>query len=351
MKPHVPPAALATFQPVLGRLCAESSDRFGFRDARIVPAGFEERPFSYLLRAAVHRGEIETPALHVFVKIFKEKDASAGIDMRARVIQDFEVTSRIHAFMSAWPDLGVVKPVACYADLLTIVTEQANGDTLLDRVERDASWLAGTARVEPVAAALESVGRWLKRFQGYEPNDGRVSAADLREYVDVRLVRLVERRVIAESRRQQILEHLRRLGAAVPAAALAEVATHGDVAPANVLIDGSRIVMLDFAMAKRGTTLHDLSRLHMQLDLLRAKPQFRRAVTARLQQALLRGFDPALRPADPLFRLLSMLHRVNHFGTMAFRREPFPASLLNRRTRAMHSRWIDAELASPVTSP
>jgi hypothetical protein len=84
----------------------------------------------------------------------------------------------------------------------------------------------------------------------------------------------------------------------------------------------------------------------MQIDLLRAKPQFRRPVLARLQSALLEGLDPSLTPERPLFRLLSMLHHVNHFGTVSLRRERFPARLLNRRVARMHRRWIEGELSA-----
>ena len=84
----------------------------------------------------------------------------------------------------------------------------------------------------------------------------------------------------------------------------------------------------------------------MQLALLRAKPQFRHRVIAPLQDALLRGFDPGLTPRYPLFRLLSMLHHVNHLGTLALRHESLPGRLVSARAIAMHRRWIDAELGA-----
>jgi len=58
------------------------------------------------------------------------------------------------------------------------------------------------------------------------------------------------------------------------------------------------------------------------------------------------GLDPSLRPERPLFRLLSMLHHVNHFGTVSLRRESLPARLLNLRVARMHRRWIDGELSA-----
>jgi len=126
------------------------------------------------------------------------------------------------------------------------------------------------------------------------------------------------------------------------------VAIHADLAPGNVLVDDGRVVVLDFAMAGRGSYLHDISRLFLQLDVLRAKPQFRAPVVACLQNGLLRGLDPALTAAHPLFRYLLMLHRVNHLGTLSLSRERFPASVLNARVRRLHRAWIERELAAPV---
>jgi hypothetical protein len=334
------------FEPVFERLRAESLQRFGFEPARLAAVSYEERPFSRLCRAAVSKDGGGPAELHVFIKIFKPKNPAAGIDMRARVRQDFETTSEIHAYMSGADDLAVVKPVACYDDLLAIVTEQADGRTLLDELEAHATWFPRPARVDALAAALETVGRWLKRFQGFHPSDARITTTGIRDYVDVRLVRLVDHGVIPAQRRHEVLEHLERLGAQLTGDDLVEVAAHADVAPANILVSGPRVVLLDFAMATRATRMHDVSRLYMQMDLLKAKPQFRRAVLDRLNASLLRGFEPSLTPRAPLFRLISMLHHVNHLGTLSLQRERFPARVLSARVIRMHRRWIEDELGA-----
>jgi len=131
---------------------------------------------------------------------------------------------------------------------------------------------------------------------------------------------------------------------------LREVAIHADLAPTNMLVCGTRIVVLDFAMAARGSYLHDISRLFLQLDVLRAKPRYRPHVIDALQAALLRGLDPALTAGHPLFRYLLMLHRINHLGTLALRRERFPASVLSARVGRLHRQWIERELAASEVS-
>jgi hypothetical protein len=343
MQSSIPAQDRARFDAIFARLEAQSQACFGTPGVRLETVGYENRPYSWICRAAL-RVSAAASGRHVFVKIFKPKDPAAGIDLAARVRQDFATTCAIHSFMTPWPDLGAVKPIACYDDALTIVTEEATGTTLLDRLQQDASWFPDAARVEALAKALETVGRWLKCFQGFQPGVNVVSIESLRGYVDIRLKRLVDRHAMAAAQREQILAHLHALGRLVDSADLREVAVHADLAPANILVSERGVVVLDFAMTGRGTAMQDLSRLHMQLDLLRAKPPFRRRVITALEEALLRGFDPAISPRHPLFRLSSMLHHVNHLGTLTSRREALPGRLLSARVVGMHRRWIASEL-------
>jgi hypothetical protein len=339
-----PEHARTRFAPLLAQLANDSEARFGFGGAQITPVGYEDRPFSWLCRAAVARPGSDAPALHIFIKIFKAKETGTGVDLQKRVVQDYATTCEVHTFMSQWPALGAVRPVACFEDALTIVTEQVDGETLLDRLQTGAVWFPSEARLATLEAALAGVGRWLRHYQGFRPTGLRHSGPELCDYVDVRLRRLVERRVVAAGERDDILGHLQRLTALVRPEDWQDVAIHADLAPANVLVSHGRVVLLDFAMATRGTRLHDISRLHMQLDLLRAKPQFRPRVIARLQTALLGGYEPGLTSAHPLFRMLSMLHHVNHLGTLSFRGESALARLVSARAIGIHRRWIRREI-------
>lgn len=343
MQRTIPASDRARFDAIFARLEAQSQACFGTAGVRLETVGYDNRPYSWICRAAL-RDSPAAAGRHVFVKIFKPKDPAAGIDLAARVRQDFATTCAIHSFLAPWPGLGAVKPIACYDDALAIVTEEASGTTLLDRLQHDASWFPHARRVDALVQALETVGRWLKCFQGFQPSDHLVSVESLRDYVDIRLKRLVDRHAMTASQREQILAHLLRLGGLVKPGDLREVAVHADLAPANILVSDHGVVVLDFAMTGRGTMMQDMSRLHMQLELLRAKPQFRRRVISALEAALLRGFDPGLSPHHPLFRLSSMLHHVNHLGTLTARREPLPGRLLSARVIGMHRRWIAGEL-------
>lgn len=338
------------FEPVLARLQAEAAVHFGTAGARLVPLAYEERPFSHLLRVGICRNGSDRPSSYVFVKLFKPKQ-DGGVDkMRARVAHDFEVSRKIFEALQTPEGAGAVRPIACYVDDLAIVSEQAPGITLMAHLHHHARWFLTARATRSVAGTLAAVGRWLRQFQAIEPRGGQVQLPDLRAYIDIRLERIVAHDAAPASFRQRVLNHLDHLAARVTTDDLADVIIHADLALGNILISESRVVVLDFAMVQRGTALHDISRLNLQLDILRAKPTFRPAVIRALQQALLHGYDETLTPERPLFRYLSMLHRVNHLATLSLARERFPAGLMSGRVRRLHWQWIEHELGTPPSA-
>ena len=342
---RMPDAQRQQFERVLTRIAAEAEEHFGIAPVQFVPLSYEDRPFSCLLRVKV--SSAERPDINVFVKVFKTESVLGGVErVRRRLVDDFQTTRRIYQAMSSSAHLGAVRPVACYVDDLVMVTEEAKGETLRTYLRDNASWFPNKHVRQALSATASNVGEWLRTFQAIDGAAGQVTISELHAYVDVRLKRLVARGTLKPADRDRILAHMERLGNEVPGDDLRSVMIHADMAMGNILIEGDRVVVLDFAMANRGSYLHDVSRLYLQIGLLRAKPVFSNAVIGDLQRALLHGFDPSLTPRHPLFRLLLMRHSVNHFATLSLRHEALPGRLLSGRIRRMHWQWIESELRS-----
>ena len=341
-------AVPAEFGPVLWRLARDSSSHFGCADARLEPLEYRDRPFSHVLRVAVYESGSSRPATHVFVKIFKTKSQDSELErMRHRVMKDFETTRRIHQALSASTDFGAVRPVACYPEHLAAGTEEVSGQTLLEYLHSQAAWAPRTSMLTRATQTMEKVGRWVRAFQAIDRQGDGVSIDGIRSYIDVRLQILTATpaATFGDADRARVLEHIERLYGEVASDDLIDTLIHADLAPANILISGERVVVLDFAMCGRGSMFHDLSRLFMQIDLLRFKPQFSRHAIDRLKGSLLCGFDPLLDPGRPMFRLLLLQHRINHYATLSRSQQRFPASLYNRFVRRHHRASLERELS------
>lgn len=343
--PHVPPptglrrVAIERFAPVLRRLEDEGQYLFGAPVMAVEVLSVEARPFSEVARVRVSTG---SRAVLAFVKMFRLKDDAPRhlAMMRERIERDFETSLRVSTALASVEGCAAVRPLACLPEHLALVTEEAGGETLSALLERRLSWRdpAAAADMEPV---FERVGRWLNVFQACQPVGGEMTTEAILAYLEVRLRRLGGFRSAFDDRCQQrVVEHVRSLVAQLAPQDLQERAVHGDFALGNVLVDGERVTVLDFAMASRGLRLHDLAHAWLQLDLLCAKPKFRPSAVRRLHAALLRGYDPTLETAHPLFRLLVLQHVLTHLTASYRREEPWWTRPYSAWVRRRHWQWL-----------
>jgi hypothetical protein len=340
-------AAAHVFGGVLERLQADLVAAYGDSAITLRPDRFDDRPFTHLLRVRVDSTSSEVPA-HLFVKRHKTGDTEGDHErIRRRVEHEGAITRLVYDAMRQFRDIAAVQPVACYPDELTLVTVESKGQTLLCHLERHAKWFPSGGAIESLEQTMRAVGRWIGVMQTVQEPGGTAALSDIRDYIDVRLRRLIATPLarFTCNDRERVLGHIADLSASVPPEDLKNVLIHADLAVGNVLVDDARVVVLDFAMSSSGTRLHDLTRMFLQLDLLCAKPQFRRTVVNRLQTALLRGFDRDMTTSHPLFRLLLLLHRVNHFTTLSVRPARFPGRLYDAHVRAIHRRSLSDAVA------
>ena len=348
MKERVIPAAL---QPVLARVHNDAAQHFGIPSLRLIPLEYHEREFSHVLRLAVHQNGSSEPLTHLFVKVTKSKKINGGaVGLRARVVRDYETTCRAYDSMRLYKDLGVVPPVACYPEHLAIVTEEVTGPTLQRYLARRGAWFPSRQTMASLTDLLETTGRWIRVFQQSMPLGGTFDLGEVREYIDHRLKRLAEAPNVpfTQQNRMAVLQHIAALSAAIPPGDLCEVSVHSDLALGNILVDGTRVVVLDFGMTKTGCPLVDLTRLFVQMQLLAVKPQIRSVVIRSLQHALIKGYDSALSVADPLFRLYVLRHRINHLVTLRFDRNRGLSAAYSRVVCRDHERWLRRELRTGV---
>lgn len=338
MKSALPPV----FAGVIGRLRDQSERYFGNPETVIEPLVLADREAAQVLRARLRIGR--SCDRHIFVKVFKTRGPSPDDwhFMRARVMKDFAVTSQVHEALGECTDLSVVRPIACFPDDLVLVTEEAPGEPFHAVLERHATWQPDDRTLDDLTNIAGRIGVWLRTFQGIEHLARRIAIDDMREYLDFRLRRLVSspKRAFSEQQRRAVLSYFDVRSRDVGAADLAEVLVHGDVSPSNVLVNGRKIVMLDFAMACTGGMYLDVARLFTQFEFLKAKPKFRPHVVGRLQAALLAGFDRALRPDHPLFQLFELQHVICHIANLSLNPAPPVASLYNRYQLHRHHRWL-----------
>lgn len=334
------------WEALLATLSADTARYFDLPHAKVEVLGIEKRPFSDVARVEVSQ---DGQTRRAYIKVTRPRGATEQDreSMARRVRQEFDESSRVHGLMNGQGGLGVVRPLACIPEDLVLITEEASGETLAARLERDAAGWPSQGSLEGLCAVLEQVSRWLRAFQQVDPVPGRLDLDEMREYLDVRLVRLTghPEAGFSDRDRQALLEYFDVVRRGVDASNRGLVRIHADLAPGNVLVERETVTVLDFAMANVGSVYHDISRLFTQLEFLKVKPTFRPRVVRRLQEALLAGFEPGLSPARPLFRLFVLQHTVTHFATVAASRRRGAGWLFDLYLRRRHRKWLRNRVA------
>jgi hypothetical protein len=289
---------------VLRQLETDSVRHFGY-PVTIEPLYEAMGTYSRVLRVRLH---LTSGPVDAYVKLYEPCQGS--LEERARfrryVVNEFERTRLARRCATA--SATVPAPLVCLPDELLVMTQEAVGIPLQQRLKQVAI-LRTAANIEALTTDLRRVGEWLRAFQAGVPPFGR-EMRDLREYLDVRLRRLVALAspAFTEETRRAFLEAFDDSASCLSAEDRRRVPIHADLCPSNILVRDDAITVLDFASSTDGARCWDLAHLTMHLRFAGRRFRFGGRMTQRLLRALIDGFDPSLEEDTPAFRFAMIPH-------------------------------------------
>jgi aminoglycoside phosphotransferase (APT) family kinase protein len=276
----------------------------------------------------------------------------------SRLATEFDVGQRLHEKLRCEKEFAIVKPIVCYPEFLAIVSEEAPGEPLANLIVREAKLWPDAGKLPQLVQHCRRAGQALAAMQKVTTDGSQFKPAELVEYVDVRLQRLLESRrtPFSSADRQQIIKFLESAIPQIPAAQLGMCGAHGDYAPFNVLAASEKITVTDFTMFKPGSVYNDLTYFYHRLEGYLHKPVFRPATIRNLQNAFLEGYVEAMGKTrqewrvagDLLFRIFLIKHVVNNYSAIMRQRvaakgkkASFPARLFNQHVFRRYNRWLN----------
>jgi Phosphotransferase enzyme family len=261
----------------------------------------------------------------VMIKIYEPIGAGTKASLEKLISDDFSITTRLHHHFQSNPRFQVPTPLFHSPQDMVIVTEHMPGMQLQEKLVAQAGWFPGQATTRDLELNCKSCGEWLRAFQAatLDSISGGLDLERMRDMIAMRLQWLVDNpnMPIDGKKRDLILAHFDREIKALQPEDLAVSSIHGDFFPGNVLVEGNRVVGLDFAMCRIGSTCADPSYFMFQLETLTYKPKFRRGLIRKLQRAFLQGYNPSI-PAknyftsSPIVRIHFILHNVMRLAGM-----------------------------------
>ena len=298
------------------------------------------RPFSYVARV---ESESATSTTRVIVKIPRLKPGKT--DQRVpRLKLEIAAAQALAFTLKGETELSVPDVVAFYPEIPALVWGEVGGETLEAMAARVARGIPSADGLAQLEQAFHGAGRWLRVLQEGTAVEGREFSLDeMADYVDVRLRRISEigprgMDIYWRARVKRVFTQARL------DAALGLTAVHGDFSMSNIMFDGTRVVAIDFSRFGIGSRYYDVTRLYHQLGLLLHKPWYLPSTIARLRQALLNGYDPALRADEPMFRLFLIQHLLCHWlGLLKTSpRAPWQVRGFNRWVGYRHRRELES---------
>lgn len=305
----------ALYVPILQRLLMEGPSPLGKEPVTaVLPLRELQRPFSSLLQLELH---FPGRRWSGYIKIGLPSSLivdSDNLPYEVIVQREYELLLRLDKLFRADPLTRTVRPVACYPEYRAMVTEEVPGIELFPLLQSKTGLFSCQSSVEQMEQACKLCGQWLSKFQAatVAGTGEKFSLDEMREYVDRRLVELVERHATGFDAvlRKRVLDYFDSLANKVPVAALSMTGVHGDFSAVNVMIANERITVMDFATFAHGSTLHDVVFFWHRLNLLALDPRCNKKKITRVAQAFLDGYDAYLDTESPLFQLFYLQHVV-----------------------------------------
>lgn len=207
-----------------------------------------------------------------------------------------------------------VTPLAYYADLLALVTIEAEGRTLRAEYSRQTRLVSLPGARQSVVDRVALCGDWLRLFhastsQGF----GGFDLDELLAYNKTRLARLRKHApaVISVDDEVGIVRAATKLAQSIPGRSLRISGRHNDFASHNIIAcSGGGIRVLDFTMFDNGGNGFDVCNFWFELEMLKCDPSYSWQLLSRLQAVFLERYG-GMDPDAPEFVLARLRYSIN----------------------------------------
>lgn len=280
------------------------------------------------------------------------EDVDSHRPAAVRVATEFNVLRLVHERFPSNGRFGTIRPVASFPELRTVVMEEAPGSSLNVAFRRfGRGWSARRSR-ERLMDACHRVGEWLAQFQDLTRSPDAVAPHLERvrsEILDL-LSRLVARAIVRfpEELAVRIPRFVDRALEHAEPGSIAVTGATGEISPENMLLDGTRLIILDFGMYGPDTALSDPAMFYYHLARLGHNPIYRPSLTSRLQTSFLEGYGRAGLDRDAVFRVYLLKFKLSRMDAESGRKwESFDAArkLFYRRVWHLEKKDLDRVVA------
>lgn len=224
---------------------------------------------------------------------------------------EYDLLKKLYQAFSSYPDLGVVKPVACFPELFALISEGQEGIKLSSFMGK-AKIYSGKNEMNNLMHWINLCGKWLRLFQRFIQDDSArwYDFNEVFDYCDVRLDRLTHQRPqeftdgFCKGLRCFLSEQVEQL----KESEIQIVGRHNDYGPGNMIISNQKLVLLDFSGFNYGPACCDYVKFWSELDLMKTNPLILSRTVEKLQGAFVSGYGRRIDSQEPLFNVFRVAY-------------------------------------------
>ncbi|WP_045220296.1 phosphotransferase [Desulfonatronum thioautotrophicum] len=223
-----------------------------------------------------------------------------------RLETEYAVLTKLRQSFEAFPDLGVVRPVAILPKVCTLLTEAEEGDPLENLINPACRFYRVKLSPRALAGCFRA-GRWLQEFQKTTfVGNGAFDCDEYLKYCGARLEWLRKRSVpgIENHSYPQLKRILNKAVTGNTAPGHRITGRHNDFAPHNIIERENHISVLDFTMFDNSSRYYDMCNFWCKLDKMKDNWYISNGFVDRLQDSFLEGYGDSDGVTHPLFLMV-----------------------------------------------
>jgi hypothetical protein len=287
---------------------------------------------------------------NIYIKIRKEGkndfESKKRLELQQHIKNSYENLQRVYEAFKQFPGYSSIKPIACFPEWLTLVTEESPGTDVWTIIREKAKFYPSEPDLRLLERYCHTCGKWLALFQQItrEPDRDPFEFDSVIELFDSYLSRLVYYRNVTfpDEFRKRIIDFCWQLVLSIPNDDRIVVGIHGDFGPGNILVQNDEITVLDIETPKYGLIYWDSTYFHNFLNRLLEIPIYRPATIAKLQKAFIRGFGTSLEPSKKAVTLCMIHNVIQSLLYLAYHREnvTWYRKLFDKILYKKHIQWL-----------
>lgn len=332
-----------TLETITGRLMQTSAELFRLENDSVIQAVFtKNRPDSVVIKLCIS----DKNGKHFFfVKTYKVRDLDKEV-LREKLIKEFNVLNLFNEHQNKHTLCSVIKPIACYPDLLTIITEEQKGETLNSIIRRYAILFPSVKTLSQLEKYSRLCGEWLNTFQIIS-QDVQTVPFDLDKTLKEICAKLeicIEKQFIGNDLGLRIKKFMDKMISQSKPDSMDISGMHSDFIPSNILIDDDRLVVLDFSDFRSGPVYRDPVTFLHALDNYLWNPFFIPKTIIKLKEQFLIGYGKCIKKYDiPMARILEVRETLGEMVNLSstIRKCWFSSAAYKRANSRLTNRLID----------